>query len=394
MPSKGSPSFASPSVAYSLSIAIFSGFTTLAIESAIDNAADGFSLTGAFDPANADLEARTKPFGYQKAEVKIDGELIISGIVGTPSFDEKPDENTFTLEGRSPAGQIIDCSIDGSMGYEFTGLKLSQIAKKLCAPFGITVQVGLDTVESRTVIKERTSTKTIHQGRDSVGKGQSDTLTITTTTRETVIENTLKEAKARPGQKVFDFLNELANRKKILLTSATNGDLVLRQPAGTGKPTASIVSGVAPYMGGSSSFNGDEYYSDFKVLHQESGNPSIIGTCKDPRIKVYRPLVDSSIESESHDVTSPAKWVRAHSLAKAISVSIQVSGWRNAEGMIWRKADLVTLKAPRLKIKNEYTFLIAGVSLRLTPTEGKTTTLRLVLPAAYTGELPGGYPWD
>ena len=372
----------SDEVALQIGAVRFQGFTELTIESAIDNVADGFSLSGAFDPVNQAIVDATKPLGYQSCTISINDELIMTGIIDKPEFSESATENTFTIEGRSPAGQLIDCSMEGKTN--FTGLKLSQIAKDQCDKFGIKVLVGLDTVETRTVIKEHIERRTIvtptaSGGRNTIGRVATTFQNVVV--KETVIENTLKEAKGKPGQKVFVFLNELANRKKILLTSDPQGSLVLRQPAGTGVPVAAIIAGTSPYISGKSTFDGTACFSKYKVLHQESGSPSIVGECTDPKVTRYRPLVDTESEAEAQDITSPAKWVRAHAFAKSLTVNVTLSGWRNSEGMLWRKADMVTLQAPKIRIKNETAFIVAGVSLRMDNKGGKTTDLRLVLPS-------------
>ena len=42
----------------------------------------------------------------------------------------------------------------------------------------------------------------------------------------------------------------------------------------------------------------------------------------------------------------------------------------------------------------ETPFVVAGATLALDAQNGRTTELRLVLPATYSGEMPGSYPWD
>lgn len=356
----------------------FAGFDEFTLESSVDNLADGFVFTAPFDPSNADWDAQTDPFKYQGVQIKIGGELALTGILDKPKFVDGVEASTVTLEGRSLSGQLIDCSIDAS-DYEFTGLKLSEIARKLCKPFGIAVVVGVDTVEKRVTVNDVKMSAT-YGGRDYAYN-------------ETVLENTLQEAKAKIGQKAYDFLNSLANRKRILLTSDPSGRLVLRQPAGTSKPVGAIIAGTSPYISGEATYDGSARFSLYKVLYQEPGTPDVIGEASDPGVRLYRPLVDTESESEALDTVSPVQFVRAHALAKCVGITVTLAGWRNAAGLLWRKTDVVTLLAPKLKVKKESAFVVAGVTLKKSAKDGKTAVLRLVLPGTYTGQLPGSYPW-
>ena len=94
----------------------------------------------------------------------------------------EPSGGIITVQGRALTGILGDCSIEGEL--EHSGLTLGQIARKLCAPFGLSVRVDRDT---------------------------------------TAIE----VARAEYGQSVADFLNSLAAPRNILLNSSYSGQLVI-----------------------------------------------------------------------------------------------------------------------------------------------------------------------
>ncbi len=58
-----------------------SGWTGTTIEQAIDNCADGFSISMPFDPERAELRERFRPFKYQPCKIYIDDQLIITGSI-------------------------------------------------------------------------------------------------------------------------------------------------------------------------------------------------------------------------------------------------------------------------------------------------------------------------
>jgi len=65
-------------------------------------------------------------------------------------------------------------------------------------------------------------------------------------------------------------------------------------------------------------------------------------------------------------------------LAGSVSVSVKVTGWRAPNGTIWTPGNVVTLLSASAFILKETTFIIAGATLTLDASQGRTTDLRLV----------------
>ena len=78
--------------------------------------------------------------------------------------------------------------------------------------------------------------------------------------------------------------------------------------------------------------------------------------------------------------------------ANAISYSIVVQGLRDETGVIWETNRYINLTAPGAFIDNETKFLIKN--LVLSKGESETTSMNLVLPESYSGEIPKRLPWD
>lgn len=329
----------------------FGNWEALTITRSLETCADAFSLTAPFDSTNRQVRTAFKPFGYQRAILKIDGEEILTGTVEQSAPSLETADNKINIQGRSLTGPLIDCSIDG-VGYNFKGLTLESIAKKLCSPFGLQVISGAD------------------------GK------------------KVLSEAMAEPGQGPFDFLNRLCQDLGLLLTCNEQGNLVITKIIPGGQPVASIIEGQTGLMSINTSFNGSERFSSYKILQQQDGANNLKGRALDSSVWVYRPKVETGSDANSKDIKTGANWKRALALAASVNVSLMVSEWRGPSGKIWAPGDVITLKAPSVYITNESPFIVKDCTLTLDASNGRTTALNLVLPATYTGELPEVYPWD
>ena len=327
----------------------FGGWESLTIERTLDSVADAFAVQAPFDPDQPEIRAAFKPFGYHAVSVKIDGELVLTGRVESVSPTTTAGDRAISVQGRSLTGALVDCAVDG-IGYQFDGLTLAAIARRVCAPFGLAVDAK----------------------RDSAA---------------------FTEARAQPGDTAFWFLNRLAQDAGLLLTCDTVGRLVVTKVTPGAAPVAALIEGTGPLREASAVYDGTRRFSLYRVLQQQDGEPDIVGTADDSGVGVYRPTVDTGAEGDAKNVTAAAAWRRALGLAEAVGVDVTVSGWRSRSGAIWVPGNTVTLDAPGAYVLRETPFVVAAVRLTLDAQDGRTTALRLVLPATYTGEMPGAYPW-
>lgn len=327
----------------------FGGWESLTITRSLDNVADGFSLQAPFDPDIESLRAAFRPFSYQLAAVKIDGELVLTGRVESVAPTTSAGDRAINVQGRSLTGALVDCAIDG-VGFQFDGLTLAAIARRVAAPFGL------------AVVAEQDSAK-------------------------------IGEARATPGQGAFDFLNQLAQDAGLLLDKDAEGRLLIRKIQPGAAPVAALIEGASPVIDVAGSYDGTQRFSRYKVLQQQDGEPGIVGAVDDAGVPVYRPTVQAGAEGDAKAVTAAAEWRRALALAGSVGLTATVSGWRNPAGRLWMPGEAVTVLAPGAFILRETAFIIAEATLALDSSQGRTTALRLVLPATYSGQLPEVYPW-
>jgi prophage tail gpP-like protein len=326
----------------------FSGWTGVTIAMSIDNVADAFSVSAPFDPDAPDIRAAFKPFGYQRVEVFVGSDRILTGFIDAVSPSIDSGSRGISVQGRSLPSHLIDCSVLGEL--EFSGLALSTIAKVLTAKFGIAVRADNDT-------------------------------------------NPLEVARAEYGQSIADFLNSLAAPRNLLLNSSYSGELVISwAKLLKDKPvTADLTEGMPPFKSASGHFDGTKRFSIYEVATQFAGEVDLVGTATDAAIKVYRPhSIAAGDTDQDPDIT--AARLRTSSFASSIGVSASVSGWRRPDGKLWAERQAITLLAPGAMIYTRTKFIIAEAQLKLSASE-RSTDLRLVLPEMYTGDLPKETPW-
>jgi len=327
------------------------GWTGVTIEQAIDNCADAFSISAPFDPERQDLRERFKPFAYRPCKVYIDDELIITGNIEKIEVTQSESGRVLTVQGRNKTGVLVDCYID-EVGYQYDGLRLADVLIKLVQKYGIEVHYKNNT-------------------------------------------NPIPECAARPGEKIFDFAAKLAESFGLFFSSDEQGRLVLSYPPKASEiPVASIVAGKSPYLGGSASYDGSIRFSRYKIIASDYGAKPEADWADDSGVPVYRHSVETIEGAIPEERRRAARHKRALALARSASITVSVSGWRDAKGALWQKGSTITLLAPALMVYTETPFVVAGATLRLDEATGQTTELRLVLPQTFQDKMPEEYPWD
>ncbi len=208
---------------------------------------------------------------------------------------------------------------------------------------------------------------------------------------KTVDTGAIKEARASTGDEAGAFLSTLAKGEGYRMVSDAQGRIKLLKIHRT-PPVASIVEGVGSFVSASMAANGTARYSKTKAIKTMGGWPDVTATSIDPAIKIFRPRIITA-DGSPQSVQAAADLARSQSIAESCTVDVVVTGWKTDSGHVWDKGDFVTLHAPGAFILREWEFIVQSVTLELTDS-GRTSTLRLVLPEAYLGGTPGGYPWD
>lgn len=327
----------------------FAGWEAVTISMGVGHLADSFSVTAPFDSDRPEVRAAFVPFGYQRVELYIGDDKLLTGTIDKVTPSVAGDDRAITVEGRSLTGVLVDCSIDGPL--EFSGLTLAAIARQLCTPFGVKAAAYADTPA-------------------------------------------IELARAEYGQTVGEFLNSIAAPRNLVLASGWGGELLIHSGPSfaTRAPSSRLVEGQHPFIAAEAPYDGTRRFSLYKVAGQFAGEEGITGAARDGQITPYRPHLRSVGEFDA-DPNITAGRLRGEAYAASASVAVTVAGWRRPDGERWADRQIVSLLASSLFLRTEAPWLIANVTYKLDAGSGRTTALQLVPPETYSGATIGRAPW-
>ncbi|UQN43746.1 phage baseplate assembly protein [Agarivorans sp. B2Z047] len=258
-------------------------------------------------------------------EVRYQERIVLTGYIDTVGASHDDQNVRYELSGRSLTGQLTDSSAVYE-GGQFDNQRLSDIARTLCRPFGI------DVVQ-------------LAPGHDAP---------FTT-------------VRIEQGETVFELLERLARQRGVLLTSNSQGALVVTR-AGTALVTPELRLGenikaasgtdslqqrASQYIVKGSTNGGLSWDAD-----QASGNAIVV---YDRSVPLYRPrIVVCESELSAENARARGQWQRCRDLGEDVIENTTVTGWDNSEGY-WQPNRLVYVDNPLLGINGER--LIVAVTL-------------------------------
>lgn len=323
----------------------------------ISRSLDSFStiaLSAPFDPEDLEFKAAFRPFKYDPIKIRIGGRLIFTGVIVeiTPQLS---DSNTVEVKAYSKPGVLNDCTAPASAApLEFGDMNLEQIARQICAPFGIAVNFLFD------------------------AGGAFD-----------------PPVALEPGDKVLSFLSKLAKQKGLIISDNNNGGLIFHKSQENLLPVATLIQGQPPLVNVTPSFKAQEYYSEITGIEETfeylDAEPY---TEPNPKLKgVVRPLTFKITDSNAGDIEQAVKGKIGRMFGNIAKYNVVLSTWRDENGDLWEPNNAITLLAPRAMVYNAYNFIIRAV--RFERTENKEVALlELVLPGCYSGQIPEALPWE
>jgi prophage tail gpP-like protein len=325
---------------------LFGGWTSIAISIDLDAGASSFELgVTKRDP----IRDEEFPIEADSAcEVRIGGELVITGWVDRLGSSLDAESHAITVSGRSRAGDLVDCSAVAKPG-SWRGRKLEEVAAELARPFGINVTAKVSTAPA------------------------------------------FKLFALQPGETVWEAIARMCQHRGLLAVSTPAGDVEIVTAKGIG-PAVGIVQGVHPFSidGG---HDVTERFGRYILKGQSAADEEVNGKqasalkaeATDPAVKRYRPLIIVAEEqATAASLKRRAEWEATVRAAKAQEATIALPGWRRSDGALWRPMHLVDLDAPAAWISAE--MMAAGVAF-IVDDRGRRVELRLARPEAYS-QLP------
>ncbi len=281
---------------------IYGGWTSMNITHSLEDMAGQFSLSLTMKWP----DATSMPIKQgQSCTVKIGSDLVLSGYIDDwlPSYDAETVK--LEVQGRSKTLDLVDCSVVLSSG-QLNGLTLTEIAKRVCKPFGIDVVAEVDTGAAFSKV-------TVEQ-----------------------------------GETAFEFLDRLAKQRAILMTTNSAGNLVLTKASSTvldvrlqlgvnilaARGRFSWRDRASQYIVKGSASGGGASWDD--VSPKQIGGMQTIVT--DPEINRYRPKIVISEDIVTAGGSSMrGQWQKQRTIGQSNQTEITVAGWRTGgeTGELW-----------------------------------------------------------
>jgi len=312
----------------------------------IDQVGAGFSLSCPFFPETQEYRDIFKPFQYQGFELSINDELKITGVVENivPALTDTT--KIVTIQGRSKTGVIVDCTFTKEEQKEFKQATLQEIADIVVLPHSLETEFP-----------------------DGAGA---------------IFEQAAPDS---PMSNKFDFLQNLARQRKLLMSQTPGGKLLFRKAKTTGSPVAELVEGQQGLILSDAEYDSTVRFSSYEGYGQEYGKTDNYAKLEDSNINVVRTTAIQANDTNQGNIEDAVKWAIGADMAASFSIPLGFESWTRPDGQLWAENELITLKAPSLMIYEPKTLLIKSVRFNGGDTQ-KTVDFELTIPEAYTGEIP------
>ena len=340
----------------------FPGAKASRIGRQMNQIADGFTFEIPYDYRDRDMVDLLRPYTWYTAKLFIGGELYITALASKWDYQESDAGATAVIECRTLPGEMLECmSMRRSMVFA-SGMTLLDICREVAAPYGITCY-------------------------SSNGSGGVVT--------QSQVGDAFNRVEQSIDQTDADFLTQLATQKGFLLTSMADGNLLLCRANVDDRPVCSLIAGQYPVRSFKSSHDGSKRFSRFVATTEEFGVSSVSKSLDDTLVPRPRTMVFKATDAESANIETAIKWRRSKSMAEAATYDVEVSGWRNPEGELWRENMKLTGLAPGAFVFTESEFITESVELTKDESGGDVTSLKLAIPESYSTDQPKApFPWS
>jgi len=332
----------------------FLGFTGYELNLKYDSF-DDFSFSAPFDIASDEISEALAPFTYKDCEIYYNGELVLKGTLLTPDPELIKDAREITLQGYPKCGALNDCTIPlAQYPAEYSGLTIKEIAEPIGDAFGI---------------------KVLFDGE---------------------IGGAFEKVSIEPTEKILDFLVKLSKQRGLLFNNDADGRLVFFKPKQE-RVFASFKEGETPLLTLKPKFNAQGFYSHiigFSKADADHDCDQYIYENKFLTKKgVTRCMTIIASDADPGSLESTVKSYAGRMFADCVSYDLECEGHLNSGKKLFKKGMTVCVHAPGAMIKKETNFIARNIKIKRT-IQKKTTTMNLVLPGSYTGEIPEALPWE
>ena len=332
----------------------FKGFTAYEINLNYD-CLDSFSFTAPLDIASKEIAEALEPFAFKTCDIYYEGELLLKGTLLTPDPQLTGEATEINFQGYPLCGILNDCTIPlAEYPAEYSDLDIKEIAVPIGESLGITVLFEGNTGEPFTKVS------------------------------------------IEPTEKILDFLVKLSKQRDLIFTNDEKGRLLFFKHKDK-KAFANFEQGKKPLLEIRPKFKAQEFFSHIIGFSKSDAdheceqfiyeNQYLIGKGI-TRCKTI--IVDDAEES---DLEASVKAYAGRMFADCVSFELDCHGHKNADKKVFKKGMTVCVKAPGAMIRKETNFIAKNIKLKR-DTSGNSTTMTLILPGSYSGDIPGVMPWE
>ena len=293
------------------------------------------------------------PFSYKETTIELGSQILFTGTI-VSVVTVLTNKKTLSVSAYSKPGVLNDCTPSASsFPLEFNGLGLGEIAKSICEPFGLSVDV------------------------------QGDAGAV------------FDQVSCESGKKALSFLIELAKQRNMLVSSSSDGKLTFLKAIETGNAVANLVQGQSPLVSVTPQFSEQEYYSSITGIDSVSiGALGSQFTMANDRVQgTLRPLTFTVSDADDVTVQTAVENKIGRMFGNAVQYAVNVSTWRDSSGNLWQPNTMIHVEAADAMIYNQYKFVIRSINFAKN-SKKETATLNLVLVGCFTGKIPESLPWE
>jgi prophage tail gpP-like protein len=324
----------------------------------MDTCAFAYTATMPWIPGlDPDIDDKTRPYGYQEAEIYIAGKSVMKGILYNVTHAKEETRIYKNLEIYSKTADVIDSSV--RFPFEENNVDFYERCLSMMNSTVSQRQFDIDVV--------------IDDGVDVGGK--------------------FARVSAEQTDNLFEHLRDLASQRGLLLSCTPGGDLLITRAKTGSAPVGTItdITGIVEKY--EAEFNGRERFKFYEAISSSSRSDRTKRKSQASDLVVTRPrfLTFNATQSLPGEGLNAALWRRNKSAADALSIPLPTNTWYAPNGTLWDKNTTLNLQDEIIS-ENGFTFLINQVEF-VYEENGTTANLQLIPPSLYTtGEIKE--PWQ
>lgn len=331
------------------------------------------SIARGFEFKATSTAGKPLPFkGGEPCRVIVDGTAVITGFIEVVQVDYEGASHSIKISGRSKTGDLVDSTLEP---FEInTPISLKKIIEQVIAQIGL----GISVVDSSGGISD------FNEAEDKVGPSV--------------------------GDNAFEFIETLARKRQVLLTTNGDGNIVITraQPTLIDVNLQNIIqSNENNILAGSVSYDHTDRFRDYVVKSQLNTSTLDFGssvadlsaavdqggssTDKDAR-EGRRLVIRAEKASSNEQCGKRAVWEADIHRTRSSQYSATVRGFRTSKGELWSVNKLILINDEFADINTS--MLINSIEFGFSLDTGSRTTLGFVPKDSYTVSISEPEPID